>query len=43
MIRGVTKREDGFIFGVYYSNNDVRINRRGTPRWYSIKAWAKEN
>ena len=42
MIRGVTKREDGFIFGGYYSNNDLRINRRGKPQWYSPKAWEKE-
>ena len=42
MIRGVTKREDGFVFGGYYSNNDLRINRRGKPQWYSPKAWEKE-
>ena len=42
MIRGVTKRADGFIFGGYHSNKDPRINRRGTPRWYSLKAWARE-
>ena len=42
MIRGVTIREDGFIFGGYYSNNDKRINRRGKPMWYSPKAWYKE-
>tara|TARA_R100000008_G_scaffold63327_1_gene40544 strand:- start:37 stop:447 length:411 start_codon:yes stop_codon:yes gene_type:complete len=42
MIRGVTKREDGFVFGGYYSNNDVRINRRGKPQWYSPKAWERE-
>ena len=42
MIRGVTKRADGFIFGGYHSNKDPRINRRGTPRWYSLKAGAKE-
>ena len=42
MIRGVTKRADGFIFGGYHSNKDTRINRRGTPRWYSLKAWARE-
>jgi hypothetical protein len=42
MIRGITKREDGFVFGGYYSNNDVRINRRGKPQWYSPKAWERE-
>jgi len=42
MIRGVTQREDGFVFGGYYSNNDVRINRRGKPQWYSPKAWERE-
>ena len=42
MIRGVTKREDGFVFGGYYSNNDLRINRRGKPQWYSPKAWERE-
>jgi hypothetical protein len=39
MIRGVTKREDGYIFGGYHSENDKRINRRGQPRWYSPEAW----
>tara|TARA_Y100000361_G_C11015358_1_gene266590 strand:- start:13 stop:423 length:411 start_codon:yes stop_codon:yes gene_type:complete len=42
VIRGITKREDGFVFGGYYSNNDVRINRRGKPQWYSPKAWERE-
>ena len=39
MIRGVTKREDGFIFGGYHPANSGRLGRRGTPRWYSEKAW----
>ena len=39
MITGTTKREDGFIFGGHYSKSDKRLSRRGTPRWYSPKAW----
>ena len=39
MIRGVTTREDGFIFGGYYSKNSGRKDRRGKPMWYSPQGW----
>lgn len=39
MIRGVTRREDGFIFGGYYSKNSGRKDRRGKPMWYSPQGW----
>ena len=39
MIRGVTVREDGFLFGGYFAKNSGRLDRRGKPMWYSPKAW----
>ena len=39
MIRGVTTREDGFIFGGYHSKNSGRKDRRGKPMWYSPQGW----
>ena len=39
MIRGVTTREDGFVFGGYHPKNSGRLNRRGKPMWYSPEAW----
>ena len=39
MIRGVTTREDGFLFGGYFAKNSGRLDRRGKPMWYSPKAW----
>ncbi len=39
MIRGVTTREDGFVFGGYHPKNSGRLDRRGKPMWYSPQAW----
>jgi hypothetical protein len=39
MIRGITTREDGFIFGGYHSKNSGRKDRRGKPMWYSPQGW----
>ena len=39
MIRGVTTREDGFIFGGYHPKNSGRKDRRGKPMWYSPQGW----
>jgi len=40
MIEGKTKREDGFIFGGYYSSNDRRNTKE---KWYSPEAWKRKD